>query len=301
MSAGHPAKTFQELGIVIRETSRDEQRLCCPQCGKGERDDTLCVNRVTGMFICHRCQWAGCASIGETRGPSRVVRLDDPVERDRRIKRLRSVWSATLPLSNAAADPVRYYLARRGLGNILLDPPATLRAHVGLPVFEPGRDVEYYPCMTALLCSAAGDGATVHATYLRPDGTKAPVRIQKRLLQVPTQGATRGGAIRLYQPMHGILGLAEGIENALSLRMMYGIPVWSTYCAHGLERVRLPHGLKEVWIGVDVDANGVGQKAAYILAARLSQWEAPPVVKLVYPDGEGPRDLNDELLNRQVH
>jgi hypothetical protein len=122
---------------------------------------------------------------------------------------------------------------------------------------------------------------------------------QKKLMSVPVRGSTRGGAIRLYQPTFGVLGLSEGIENALSLRLLRGgIAVWSAYCADNLERIRLPPGLRELQIGVDLDASGRGEAALIALVSRLRKWPKPPRLIAIRPDLTGLGDLNDELRGR---
>src|SRR5207253_2279391 len=75
---------------------------------------------------------------------------------------------------------------------------------------------------------------------------KAPVPSPKKILGVPVRGATKGGAIRLYEPRDGRLGIAEGLESALSLGLIRGITVWSSYCAENLAAVCLPPRLAEL-------------------------------------------------------
>ena len=292
------ASTFADFGILIRPTGPVEQRLPCPQCDRGSRDDALGVNVETGTFHCFRCGWAGHADIGETRAAS-VTRLDEPNRAERVKERLRRVWADTLPLDHPKARPVRQYLAARGLTQILQDAPACLRAHPGLAYFDgvARREIGTFPAMVAAFFGRDGGHTTIHATYLRQDGcAKAPVSSPKKILGVPTRGATKGGAIRLYAPRDGLLGVAEGIETALSLYLIRRVPTWASFCADNLARMVVPEGLTKLEIGVDVDESGAGERAAKSLARRAVRLGLK--VSLITPEGDGPRDLNDELRRR---
>jgi len=162
--------------------------------------------------------------------------------------------------------------------------------------FEDSRCIGEFPAMVAPLVDATGVLATLHVTYLRADGTtKAAVHSPRKVFPLPVRGGTRGAAIRLGEPRDGVLGVAEGIESALSLGVISRVPVWAAYCAENLARVELPSGLREVLIGVDVDASGKGEQVARALAQRLRARPNPPRVRLLVPEGAGPRDCNDAL------
>jgi putative DNA primase/helicase len=153
--------------------------------------------------------------------------------------------------------------------------------------------------MVALFHAAAGEPVTVHVTYLRLDGcVKASVPSPKKILGVPMPGATKGGAIRLFDACGHTLGVAEGIESALSLHLIRKIPVWASFCADNLERVRLPEGLRKLEIAVDLDESGKGEAVAAALAKRVRRWSPRTKVSFIKPELDGPGDLNDELRRR---
>lgn len=286
-----------DLGIQTRQSGRAEQRAPCPRCAKGnrDRDYTLGVNVETCLFHCFRCGWSGRASEGASTEAPRVTRLDDPRVAERKRERLRRTWAASVALDHKSANAVRRYLEARGLGAILKAPPRVLRAHPGLPYFDGPHELGTYPTMLALYENADARAVTLHATWLRNDGTKAPVPSPRKILGVPVRGSTKGGAIRLHAPEHGRLGVAEGIETALSLHLLQSIPVWASFCADNLAHMRLPHGLRELLIGVDVDESGKGEQVANALADRVIRWRDAPKVFLVRPSCAAPCDLNDEL------
>ena len=294
------APTWSALGVVPLQCATVEQRVACPRCARGDRDDALGINTESGAFHCFRCGWKGRAG-GDVSAAANasVTAFDDPNIAKRKRERLRATWRESVALDDPKAHAIRRYLAARGLDEILRQPPKTLRAHPALGFWDGAALVDRFPALVALLHGANGDPVTLHATFLSAAGcTKAPVRSPKKILGVAVRGATRGGAIHLYEPHRGVLGVAEGIETALSLHLIAKIPTWATFCADNLERVRLPADLRELRIGVDVDANGKGEQVARALAARARKWKRRLRVILVTPEIDGPGDLNDELRRR---
>jgi putative DNA primase/helicase len=287
---------FADLGV--RLTGPREQRLACPQCGKGPRDDALGVNLEDGRFHCFRCGWKGRAG-SEGKAPRPIARIDDPSRTERKRERLRRTWREAVALSHPGAHAVRRYLEARALGEVLKNPPQVLRAHPALEYWDGTRSLGQFPAMVALFHSAAGEPVTLHATYLRADGcVKAPVPSPKKILGVPHRGATKGGAVRLFNASGHTLGVAEGIESALSLHIIRQIPVWASFCADNLERIRLPEKLRKLEIGVDLDESGKGQAVAETLARRVMRWSPRTRVVYIKPELDGPGDLNDELRRR---
>lgn len=290
---------FAALGIAINAHGATEQRVACPQCEKGSRDQALGVNIDTGAFHCFRCEWKGRAG-GESVAPIRPIsRADDQAIVQRRRERLRRIAGESVALTHTAARVVRRYLEARALGAVLQSPPTVLRAHPGLEYWDGTQSRGRFPAMLAVLRGASGDPVTLHCTYLRSDGcAKAAVPSPKKILGVPVRGATRGGAIHLYEPRDGVLGIAEGIETALSLGLLQDVPVWAAFCAGNLVHVRLPAGLRELYIGCDLDESGKGEQSAKALALRVSAWQVPPTIYICRPEVDAPGDLNDELRRR---
>jgi putative DNA primase/helicase len=68
----------------------------------------------------------------------------------------------------------------------------------------------------------------------------------------------------------GTLGIAEGIETALSASVLFDVPVWAAISAPLLKKWRPPMGVQKVIIFGDNDENFTGQEAAYSLARALS-------------------------------
>lgn len=293
---------FTDLGIIVRRDGADEQRVPCPRCDRGARDDALGVNVVTGAFHCFRCEWRGRVGRESQALPAVVRRIDDPGVTERKRERLRRTWAQCVDLSSTEARAVRTYLESRALGEILKAPPKALRAHPGLEYWDSSRCLGKFPAMVALFQASNDSPVTLHVTWLRSDGSaKASVPVPKKTLGVPKRGATRGGAIRLYPPRDGTLGVAEGIESALSLHLIRRIPVWSARCADGLEHIELPKNLRRIEIGVDIDPSGKGQQVAQALAVRMRRYSPRTQCFFVTPEVDGSGDLNDELRQARTN
>ena len=75
----------------------------------------------------------------------------------------------------------------------------------------------------------------------------------------------KGAAIRLG-PAGDVLGIAEGIETALSVTALFGVPCWAAVSAAMLAAWQPPPEAKRIIVFGDNDPNYAGQSAAYALA-----------------------------------
>lgn len=177
-----------------------------------------------------------------------------------------------------AGDPVDLYLKRR-VGDVSV--PADLKYHPSLGHSEGG----FHPAMIAIMRDEKGVGLTLHRTYLTASGEKANVTQVKKFMQ---GRKLNGGAIRL-SPVKEIIGIAEGIETALSASLRFEMPVWAASNSVLLEQWIPPIFVEEVVIFGDNDQNYTGQAAAFNLAKRLHRENLK--VSVMIPDGAG--DWND--------
>src|SRR6185295_2478683 len=77
-----------------------------------------------------------------------------------------------------------------------------------------------------------------------------------------------GAAVRLYIPGE-TLAIAEGIETALAVRLLTGLPVWAALNERLMRSMVLPREVRLVHIFADSDRNGVGEEAARELGERM--------------------------------
>jgi putative DNA primase/helicase len=181
-------------------------------------------------------------------------------------------------------DPVDRWLQNRGVGP--QEYPTSLR--FGPSVRHSGPPATWWPAMIAMVSDANGKPATLHKTSITADGTKAPV--EKVRMFCPGKRPC-GGAVRLT-PIAPILGVAEGIETALAASKLFGTPTWAALDATGVEKFDPPAGVDRLVIFGDQDVHGIGQRAAYTLASRLS---GRIEIDVKIPDEPG-TDWNDIVM-----
>lgn len=185
----------------------------------------------------------------------------------------------------AKSVPRSRYLEARGL-----KPVPELLFHRDLPYYVDGNHLWSYPAMLAPI--RKGDAIKAyHVTYL--DGAKkAEVPVVRKIMG---GNGIKGGAVRLAQ--HGaILGVAEGIETALSAAVLHDMPVWSVLNTSLMGDFDIPDGVKTLVIFADHDENYAGHAAAYKLAHR-AKCQGVGTVGVRLPDQPG--DWNDVLMAKQ--
>lgn len=181
--------------------------------------------------------------------------------------------------------PVQLYLERR-LGRC--EPPLSIREASN--VFDP-ETKQKFPAMLAKVV-AGSEAVNVHITYLTPDGQKAATAKPKRVMagKLP-----EGSAIRLA-PVAPVMGIAEGVETALSASILFGIPVWACVSGAGLAKWSPPAGVKEVVVFGDSDSSYAGHANAYAAAHRLAAIHHK-IVRVEIPEAQD-ADWNDVLRDQ---
>lgn len=187
-------------------------------------------------------------------------------------------------------DAVTAYLEGRGIEREY-HPRGTLRqASVNYGLRKIGI-TKPMTAMVAKVVTADNQPSTFHLTYLGEDNRKAQIE-RDRVVATPSLPMA-GGAVRLY-PMgsDGVLGVAEGIETAISARVLFGLPVWATLNAQQMEKFEPPAGCTKVVIFADNDDSFTGQAAAYNLAKKcVLKHKVQAEVKIPLRQG----DYNDVL------
>lgn len=275
-------RTWADVGISLPYGATGEIRTQCPQCHPESTQKSLQVHVQKAIWYCYYCGWKG--ALRRARNPStvrshrpRATTL--PPEDHAVIKDLETLWTAARPLQ--AKDPVVSYLVQR---DVLLPDgpyPDTLRYHPHLPYRHGDGTRMTYPSMLGYVQRSDGSGVGIHRTYLTTEGTKALVATPKKMTRVVAKGALMGSAIRLA-PAGSVLGVAEGIETALSVQTYAGESCWACLSAAGLARVVIPREVEEVHIWGDHDSPGI--RAAEALARRLLPFHH---IKILIPETLG--------------
>lgn len=206
---------------------------------------------------------------------------------DKARRRLQRIGRGLRPIHRA--DPVSLYLHSRGIVDI---PDTFLRLHPGLAYYDQAAKIGTFPAMVAAFRDPAGRLETLHATYLTHDGQKAPVPSPKKVMG--KQQGLSGCAIRLSDTRPHI-AICEGIETALSVTALYGVPCWACYSAHALSEFVPPAGVQQVTIYADADRSYTGQAAATAAAKRLVR---EGIIAEVAPFLDYGNDYNDLLIAR---
>lgn len=151
-----------------------------------------------------------------------------------------------------------------------------LRFHPRTPLGPKGA-ARFLPAIIAAVRTDEGVIA-IHRTFLdrrRPE--KAKFAKPKRAL-----GKLGAGAVRLFDAKDGKLGLAEGIESAMSARALTGIPCWATLGNERFGIAAVPESVTELHLFVDADRGGqiaAGRGfEAYAADGRIIRVRRPSVV-----------------------
>lgn len=147
--------------------------------------------------------------------------------------------------------------------------------------------------MYAIATDSLGKPVYSHETFLDGD-KKASVQTQKKMLSL-IDNPTDMAAIRLFD-VASTLGIAEGIETALSAHQIYKCKVWSTINSGFMKKFKAPTGVNHLIIFADNDKNGEGLAAAF--ACGNANIKSVPHVKTVTIRWCGDvEDFNDMLIN----
>jgi putative DNA primase/helicase len=272
-----------QLGIG-EEFLRPKKPGPCPVCGG--RDRYMFDNRNgRGDFLCRQCgAGSGFDLLMRVHGwqfaeaRRRVLEAaeltpDSPSVAAHRVTR---PVMAPVPLVASPPDKVRA-LARAAClvadcqeavsylhGRALWPLPdgCSLKAHPSVDYWHENQRARY-PGLVAEVRDIADELVTAHVTYLQ-QGRKIPADDARKLLSSMT--GREGCAVRLM-PAGETLGIAEGIETALSAAVIDGVPVWAALNTSLLCKFVPPVGVKTLRIYADRDIPGL--EAAGRLMERL--------------------------------
>ena len=243
----------------------------CSQCGAGDGFDL--ARKVTGMTFRQVCDKIYAFTGSSADYTPRKV--DDEAAKAKAA--MVRVWEASGRPQEGGA--VSSYLIRR-VG--CLWPSLSIREHTGL-----WTEDEFHFAMVAKVVSHDDKAVNIHQTFLTKDGQKAPVSVGKKVMagKLPD-----GCAIRLA-PAAPLMGVAEGIESAISAAIIFDMPVWACINGHLLSKWIPPEIAEEIFIFGDSDENYTGEAKAYTLANRLvTQYKRK--VSVLFPEEIG-MDFND--------
>ncbi len=250
------------------------------------------------------------AEIAEARRKAAKAEQEAAAARQRQLHRGKALidnqLQSCVSLFSGQADEAWQYLESRGLG-ALKSAPESLLSDLSYcprcPYYENGKLAGYYGALISQIKTSDGKLWSLHRTFLN-GGRKAPVSCPKKIMSPAFDAEGRARFIKLGDvPDHGIIGIAEGIETALSANIGMRIPVWSAISASFMVEFEPPKDVKAVLIFADKDANRAGQQAASELHNRLKAKGVKSFIvtpKSEIPAGSKGIDWNDELRTKGV-
>lgn len=210
----------------------------------------------------------------------------DPVRRELTPDEIRDRCRKVLKMCKRVrkGDAVDRYLAARGIDMAAY--PDTLGTADALPYDKTAS----HPAMVAVITGPDGQNVSLHRTFLA-----GAVKLDAADCRKVMPGRLpKGCAVRLSPlgSQDDVLGIAEGIETALSASALFGIPVWAVLNTSMMRSWVPPQQIREVVIFADNDTNGAGQAAADALRQALAKTHT---VSVQLPPTVG-TDWNDELM-----
>lgn len=280
------ADLVKALGGVWRE----QGSMCrCP--AHPDRTPSLSI-RVGARSLLFKC-FAGCTAPAILRAIRRL-NLRVPAARDAAIDtragiamasamsaRAQEIWRSARPVEGSRAEA---YLAARGIRRL----SAALRYHPRTPIGR-GRAVCFRPALVAAVTE--GDAViAIQRLFLDRDRPALASDLARPKLLL---GRPRSGAVMLEPPAFH-LGLAEGVETALSAAFLLGIPVWAVLGNERLARIAVPASVQRLILLPDNDR--AGRLAEH--QARKAYGRPGLAIETVWP-WMSENDWNDVLRKRR--
>lgn len=196
-------------------------------------------------------------------------------------KAIKKAMDSSKPINGTWSE---YYLKERGIVTL---PTMSVRHCDSVPYYDDqGNKICNYEAMISTVTDAKSlETLQIHYTYL--NGSK---KIDRKVRNI-TSTDFKMPVIRLCDAQKE-LGIAEGIETALSANDKYNIPTWATVNSGFMKKFRAPLGVTKLFIFADNDESLTGHAAAFECArANLSAKNDVVDVVVAWPDELG--DFND--------
>jgi putative DNA primase/helicase len=289
------ARIADALGGVERQDRPGSWTACCPY--HDDSKPSLSITDGDGgrplLYCFAGCDYEDVIGAIEQRG----ILADDwqdnlppaaprpPPEPPEPNAKALQIWREAWPVKPGGI--VDRYLKGRGL---MLSIPLSLRETTRLVVKVDNRWREIPAMLSALQIPIEGETfgklITIQKTPLIVRRTDGSVYHCKRM---NAPGSLGNGAVRLGKASE-VLGIAEGVETALSAMQLTGIPCWASLGSNRMARVAIPDCVRELHVFGDNDEPG--RKAAAQVVDLHTDIGRKVVVR--YPP-KGSVDWNDAL------
>jgi putative DNA primase/helicase len=223
----------------------------CGQCGAGTGVDLV-------MKV-HRLPFIDAVKIIEPLLPDAAVIM--PTAKIDTSSYANELWAGGKSLTGM--DPASKYLRRRGIK--IPEWPKLLRYSMSVTFKHKDGSKTRHAAMLSRFVSPDAKEFATQVTFLTDTGDKADLpECRLTFGKMPA-----GGAVRLM-PSAATMGVAEGVETALSASLLNGVPVWATLTSGCLTKWEPPPAAQNIIIFGDNDPAHGGQAAAFALAHKLS-------------------------------
>jgi len=205
--------------------------------------------------------------------PVKTIRVNNKLDNEK-LKEINDIWNSSEDLMNNNAA---LYLMSRGIRI----KPDSLRYN---------KAVYGKECLVAKITDVDGMIKGIQRTHL--NGSRKHTEGNPRR----SMGSILGNAVR-FGSVSNLLGIAEGIEDALSLHQVLKIPVWAALGSQFMHRIKIPDTVSDVIIFADGDEAGSKSikdcLTAYGSGYNVNYCQAPVWTG---DDGKEKKDFNDLLI-----
>ncbi|QBH98775.1 DNA primase [Limnobaculum zhutongyuii] len=275
----------------------------CPICGskgsfridnKDERGTFICkCNAGDGWKLLELTQGKDfktlASEVDKIIGNEYIKENSENPKRDDRSSLRKWVSHKFSSLLSLKGTPAESYLNLRGIHSLPLE-------HIRYCDNQPANG-KTYQAIYSLATDDKGALCYLHRTLLDGD-KKANVDHPKKMKALQEDSYlsyANSIAIRMFPPA-STLGIAEGIETALSCKQIYGVNTWSVMNANIMEKFRVPTGVKHLIIFADMDPHSATGHSAAFACAHSNLTVRNDLVKVSVRWGDN-GDFNDLLIN----
>lgn len=302
MQAAHGKWLSILVTMGVDQSYLDGKHHACPNCGGKDRF-RFANTKGRGEYFCSGCEHGdGIDLLKKINGwdfKTAAKKVDEivgsaieikprPQRTIGQIKRtLNNLRKRIEPLNNSksACD----YLRSRGISeDTLCNLMPEIGVIKGLEYWEGGKITQRFDTIICRM-KKLGQPISYHLTYTQ-NGKKAPVQIQRKVM-TPTENKN-GSVVELFDHSHE-LGIAEGIETAMSAYQGFKIPTWAALDCQSMKEFVVPRGVTKLYIFGDNDAGRAGQEAAEVLRKKAQFSGIDVVVSIPAQVGH---DWNDVLM-----
>ncbi len=258
-------------GFRVHSFAGDDWRMC--------RDHVRERLRLVNQHSCRDAAERNGTALQVANGHCVIKNRQSDDDRDR-VERALALWRESVPIAGTIAE---LYLHHRGLFvTTEVQVADALQFHPACPFrLEDGATVRLPTLLGQVRDIITDEPKAIHRTALKADGSgKADLPglgIAKKML-----GAAKGAALKLTMDAEVTdgLGIAEGIESALTVICAGWQPVWACGSAGAIERFPILPGIESLTIFADADRAGMAAaatcQARWVNAGLACRILAPP-------------------------